>query len=60
MTISAYTDISYADLDEMVKSIQHNFSNAGLVIVQGHVQSMGIHVQRRRLRQSVAHNDPIR
>lgn len=60
VTISSYTDISDADLDEMVKSIQHNFPNAGLVMVQGHLQSMGVHVQRRRLRQSVARNDPIR
>ena len=44
-TISSYTDISNNDLDA---------PNAGLVIVQGHLQSMGVQVQWWRLRQSVA------
>ena len=52
--------LSDAELDTLVQSIQHNFPNAGLVIVQGHLQSMGIHVQRARVRQSVARTDPIR
>ena len=60
VTITTYTDISDNDLDEQVKSIQNDFPNAGLVMIQGHLQSMGIRVQRARVRQSVAHNDPIR
>ena len=60
VTLESYTDISDNDLDDVVKSIQHNFPNAGLVMVQGHLQSRGIRVQRARVRQSVARNDPIR
>lgn len=54
------TVISDSELDSLVKSIQEEFPNAGLVIVQGRLQSMGFQVQRARIRQSVARNDPIR
>ena len=60
VTLSSYTDISDADLDSLVQSIQHDFPNAGLVILQGRLQSMGVQVQRARIRQSVARSDPIR
>lgn len=60
LTLSSYSDISDGDLDTLVQGIQHDFPNAGLVIVQGRLQSMGIHVQRARVRESVARNDPIR
>ena len=57
VTLSPYTD---DELDELVKSIQRDFPNAGLVMVQGYLQSRGVQVQRYRVRQSVARNDPIR
>ena len=60
VTLSSYTDISDHDLDDLVKTIQHNFPNAGLAMTQGHLRSEGVCVQRHRLRQSVARNDPIR
>ena len=44
----------------IVKSIQRDFPNAGLVMVQGYLQSRGVQVQRYKVRQSVARNDPIR
>ena len=59
LTLSSYSDISDGDLDTLVQGIQHDFPNAGLVIVQGRLQSMGIQVQRARVRESVARNDPI-
>ena len=60
ITLSSYTDISDQDLYDLVRTIQRNFPNAGLVMIQGHLRSQGVHVQRHRVRESVAHNDPIR
>ncbi len=57
---SAYTDISDHDLDEVMTTTQHNYPNAGLVILQGLLVSEGVHVQRQRLRDSVTRTDPIR
>ena len=59
ITLSSYTDISDQDLYDLVRTIQRNFPNAGLVMIQGHLHSQGVHVQRYRVRESVAHNDPI-
>ena len=39
--------------------IQYNFPNSGLVMMQGHLMSEGVHVQRQRLREAVARCDPI-
>ena len=46
LTLSSYSDISDSDLDTLVQGIQHDFPNAGLVIVQGRLQSMGIQVEK--------------
>ena len=58
ITLSSYTDISDCDLD-IVKRLQQDFPNACLVMNQGHLQSVGLSVQRCRVRQFVACNDPI-
>ena len=57
--LSSYTDVSDQDLYDLVRTIQRNFPNAGLVMIHGHLRSQGVHVQRHRVRESVAHNDPI-
>ena len=43
----------------IVKRLQQDFPNAGIVMNQGHLQSAGIRVQRCRVRQFVASNHPI-
>ena len=48
------------DLDQVVSRIQHDFPNAGLVMIQGHLLSEGVHVQRQRVCESVARCDPLR
>ena len=53
VTLSSYTEISDHDLDYQVRIIQRDFPNAG------HLRSQGVHVQRQRLRQSVARTDLI-
>ena len=60
ITLTSYTDINDQDLDDGVHAIQHNFPNAGLVMIQGHLRSEGVCVQRHRIGASVAHVDPIR
>ena len=53
------SSLSDQDLYDLGRTIQRNFPNAGLVMIQGHLRSQGVHVQRHRVRESVAHNDPI-
>ena len=60
ITLSRYLDISDFDLDQVISRIQHDFPNAGLVMIQGHLLSEGVHVPRQRVRESVARCDPIR
>ena len=59
VTLSPYVDIFDHNLDQVVSRIQHDFPKAGLVMIQGHILSEGIHVQRQRIRESVAHCDPL-
>ena len=42
-----------------MRIIQRNFPNAGLIMTHGDLRSQGVHVQRQRLRQSVARTDLI-
>ena len=51
MPINNYTDISDSDLDSLVSDTQMRFPNMGLRLLHGHLSSMGIKVQRSRLRQ---------
>ena len=44
ITLSSYTDISDQDLYDLVRTIQRNFPNAGVVMIQGHLRSQGVHV----------------
>ena len=59
VSFSSFSDISDSDLDDQVMAIQHNVPNAGLLIIQGHLQSAGVSVQRQRVRDAVARTDPI-
>lgn len=60
VTLSPYADISDHDLDEIIVRIHRSFPNSGLVMIQGHLLSEGVHVQRQRVREAVARCDPIR
>ena len=59
MPINNYTDISDSDLDSLVSDTQMRFPNMGLRLLHGHLSSMGIKVQRSRLRASVQRVDPL-
>ncbi len=58
--VSRYSEISDHVLDYMVKQFQDRNPNCGLVMLQGHLSSIGINVQRWRIRDSVYRNNPLR
>ena len=52
--ISRFTVIANQALDHEIYQIKLNFPNSGEVMIAGHLLSRGIHVQRQRLRDSLA------
>ena len=57
--LSKYTSISDAELEEVVRGIKAKHPNDGEVMMQTHLISRGIYVQRAKLRQAIHHVDPI-
>ena len=55
-----YSDISDDELDSIVGQFQCENPNYGHQLLIGHLKAQGIHVQRRRLRESVHRTDPLR
>ena len=55
-----YSEICDDELDRMVTSIQREYPNCGQQLMYGYLLDRGVHVQRDRLRQSVARTDPLR
>lgn len=60
VSLTAYTDISDINLDELVSAIQQQNLNVGQAMMQGYLQQRGVHVQRHRIRESIARTDPLR
>ena len=56
--LERYTEISDADLDDAVSSIQQQNPNRGQGLLQGYLRERGIYIQRQQLRESVARTDP--
>ena len=54
-----FTQISDADLDNLVRDIATRQPFSGIRIVQGEVESHGIHVQRERIRESLHRVDSL-
>ena len=55
-----YSEICDDELDRMLTSIQREYPNCGQQLMYGYLLDRGVHVQRDRLRQSVARTDPLR
>ena len=53
-SISRFTVISDQALDQEIYRIKSDFPNSGEVMIAGHLLSRGIHVQRQKLRDSLA------
>ena len=51
--LATFTTITDADLDRIVENHHHEFPQAGEAMLRGHMLSLGVHVQRERLRTSV-------
>lgn len=51
--IDTYTAISDMELQQMVREFKVEFSNSGEAILKGYLESKGVHVQRRRIRNAI-------
>ena len=60
MMMVRYTDISDDELDSIVGDIQRQNPNCGQQLLCGFLRDRNIHVQRRRLRESIARTDSLR
>lgn len=57
--ITSYTDISDHDLDNIVFEFQQRHPRSGQGLVQGFLSSVGVHVQRHRVRGAISRVDPL-
>ena len=57
--ISRYSEISDNDLDALVYDIRQRHPHSGQNLIQGHLVSMNIHVQRHRIRSALHRVDPL-
>ena len=60
LCISKYSQISDRALDFIVQQYQERNPNCGQVMLQGYLSSIGINVQRWRVRASISRTDPLR
>ena len=52
--IEAFSTVTDTELEEKISVIKRDFPNSGEVMITGHLLSQGIHVPRKRLRQSIS------
>ena len=57
--LDSFTDISDRELDAAVRDFRSHHPHCGQVITHGYLNSIGIHVQRYRVRESIARVDPL-
>ena len=55
---SRYSVVTDSDLQQAITSVKNNHPNAGEVMLQGHLRTQGIHVQRSRMRDAIRVTDP--
>ena len=51
--INTFSTIADSELDDIISDLLRRFPNAGEALLRGHLQAASIHIQRRRLRESV-------
>ncbi len=56
---SSFTNISDNDLDGIVRIFRHRHPHSGQSMLQGHLSSIDVHVQRQRIRASISRVDPL-
>lgn len=60
LCVSKYCDISNFALDFIIENYQKRNPNCGQVMLQGYLSSIGVNVQRWRIRESISRIDPLR
>ena len=55
---STSTNISEDELDAVVRRLVGNYPRSGTIMILGHLRSLGIHVPRRRVRESLLRINP--
>ena len=58
LNYNRYTYVNDDELQLTVRQIKTHHLNAGEVMVQGHLEARGIHVQRHRVRDAIHNTDP--
>ena len=54
-----YTDISDHELESVLNDLHRRYPHTGLIIMCGHLESLGIRVQRRGIKEMLQRIDPI-
>ena len=58
--LQRYSDVDDCEVDKLVGQVQMNNPNVGVRMLQGHIRSLGMRVQRQRIRESVLRINPLR
>ena len=53
-----FSEISQNDIERAVIAVKEQHPNAGKVMIQGHLTSKGVHVQRDKVREAIHTVDP--
>ena len=53
-------DISDFNLDTVLRSLYNRYPHSGLSIIHGHLESLGLHVWKRRIIDALHRIDPLR
>ena len=56
---STYSVIDDAQLDTLVREIQHQYPNCGYRLLKGHLIALGYRIQESRIRNSLKRVDPV-
>ena len=54
-----HTDISDYELDNILRYLNAHYPHTGLSIICGHLESFGLHIQRRRITDALQRIDPV-
>ena len=53
-----YSTMTKPELDELIKSILHEFPNCGYKTMRGHLLSRGVKIQESHVREAMRRSDP--
>ena len=53
LSVNSYSTISNSELDAAVQRLTESFPRSGYIMIWGHLRGMGVHVTRRRVRETL-------